>query len=55
MLIGICSMIFLSCHLTSVSHSGGNPELWQDIGLKEKPDTENDKNNKNFHHCFTPE
>ena len=42
------------CHLTSVSHSGRNPELWKDIGLQQKPDTKNDKNNSDFHLCFAP-
>jgi hypothetical protein len=52
--LGELDILFIVCHLTGIFHSGGNPELWQNIGLKDKPTRHNGYQYQCFFHITTP-
>ena len=52
--IDLDGIAFLARHLTGISHSGGNTQFGQDIGLKQKPNTDDDEQRQRFFHVLSP-
>jgi hypothetical protein len=46
--------LFFSCHLTSVPHSGGHAQSWQDDGLQQNPDSDKQQKGNDFVHKISP-